>query len=420
MKKIKNYIKMLISICLVLMIVVSSGLNGITVLADDSSLIFNYVQSGQINWDGYTSYKFSIDSYANLSIDFDCKYTYYGAKAPKIIIVTESDYNDWKIGKSVDNKYYSEAETVNTYDFWCDDVASLDSGDYRIIIDNSQGWGYYSTNYTLCVDPVVIDPIISHSDSCQSVTLNFKTDLGTQGYYIEQLIDNEYVNIETIKSSVQQIKISNLNPNTYYYFRVRGYSVLNSVKYYSEWVNLNALTEHTYADVVTQPSCTAVGFTTHTCTICGDCYVDNYVSPTIHSFNGGKNCVVCGAVNPKCVEPIITAPVQTTTTQPATTVKKPKSTSIKKLTKGKKQFKATWKKVSGVAGYQIQYSTDKKFKKNNKTVTAKKGSTSATVKKLKSKKTYYVRIRTYKTVKINGKSTKVYSSWSKVKSVKTK
>lgn len=101
-------------------------------------------------------------------------------------------------------------------------------------------------------------------------------------------------------------------------------------------------------------------------------------------------------------------------------VKKPKSTSIKKLTKGKKQFKVTWKKASSISGYQIQYSTDKKFKKNNKAVTAKKSSTSATIKKLKSKKTYYVRVRTYKTVKINGKVTKAYSSWNKVKSVKTK
>lgn len=99
---------------------------------------------------------------------------------------------------------------------------------------------------------------------------------------------------------------------------------------------------------------------------------------------------------------------------------KPKSTSISKLTKGKKQFKVTWKKVSSIDGYQIQYSTDKKFKKNVKTVTAKKSSTSATVKKLKSSKTYYVRVRTYKTKKVNGKTTKVYSSWSKVKSVKTK
>ena len=76
-----------------------------------------------------------------------------------------------------------------------------------------------------------------------------------------------------------------------------------------------------------------------------------------------------------------------------------------------------WKKVGGVKGYQVQVATDKKFKKNKKTVTIKKQKTTkTTVKKLKAKKKYYVRIRTYKTV--NGK--KVYSSWSKVKSVKTK
>ena len=50
----------------------------------------------------------------------------------------------------------------------------------------------------------------------------------------------------------------------------------------------------------------------------------------------------------------------------------------------------------------------------------KNKTTSATVKKLKKGKKYYVRIRTYKTVKINGKSVKLYSSWSKVKSIKVK
>lgn len=109
------------------------------------------------------------------------------------------------------------------------------------------------------------------------------------------------------------------------------------------------------------------------------------------------------------------------TTKPSTTKNtetvKPKKTSIKKLSKGKKKFTVTWAKVSGVKGYQIQYSSDKKFKKNNKSVTVtKQRTTKATVKKLKSKKKYYVRVRTYKTV--NGK--KIYSSWSKVKSVKTK
>lgn len=120
-------------------------------------------------------------------------------------------------------------------------------------------------------------------------------------------------------------------------------------------------------------------------------------------------------------EPATTPSTTQPTTKPNTTKNtetvKPKKTSIKKLSKGKKKFTVNWAKVSGVKGYQIQYSSDKKFKKNNKSVTvAKQKTTKATVKKLKSKKKYYVRVRTYKTV--NGK--KIYSSWSKVKSVKTK
>lgn len=120
-------------------------------------------------------------------------------------------------------------------------------------------------------------------------------------------------------------------------------------------------------------------------------------------------------------EPVTTPSTTQPTTKPSTTKNtdtvKPKKTSIKKLSKGKKKFTVTWAKVSGVKGYQIQYSSDKKFKKNNKSVTVtKQKTTKATVKKLKSKKKYYVRVRTYKTV--NGK--KIYSSWSKVKSVKTK
>lgn len=116
-------------------------------------------------------------------------------------------------------------------------------------------------------------------------------------------------------------------------------------------------------------------------------------------------------------EPATTQPTTKPSTTKNTETVKPKKTSIKKLSKGKKKFTVTWAKVSGVKGYQIQYSSDKKFKKNNKSVTVtKQKTTKATVKKLKSKKKYYVRVRTYKTV--NGK--KIYSSWSKVKSVKTK
>ena len=96
----------------------------------------------------------------------------------------------------------------------------------------------------------------------------------------------------------------------------------------------------------------------------------------------------------------------------------PKGTKLSKLTKGSKQFKATWKaQKTETTGYELQYATNSKFTSGKKTVKIKKNkTTSSTVKKLKSKKKYYVRIRTYKTV--NGK--KYCSGWSKVLNVKTK
>lgn len=100
---------------------------------------------------------------------------------------------------------------------------------------------------------------------------------------------------------------------------------------------------------------------------------------------------------------------------------KPKKTSIKSLKAGKKSFKVAWKKAS-YTGYEIQYSTSSKFeKKKTKTVNIKKAkTTSTTVKKLTSKKTYYVRVRTYKKVKLGTKTKIVYSSWSKASKVKVK
>ena len=94
----------------------------------------------------------------------------------------------------------------------------------------------------------------------------------------------------------------------------------------------------------------------------------------------------------------------------------PKKPEMKKLTAGKKKFTVQWKKDKKADGYQVQYSTDKKFKKNVKSVNVSKKSTKATVKKLKKRKTYRVRVRSYK--KINGK--KYYSGWGKVKSVKVR
>ena len=109
--------------------------------------------------------------------------------------------------------------------------------------------------------------------------------------------------------------------------------------------------------------------------------------------------------------------------QKKTFVIEPKGTGISKLKAKKKGFVVSWKRQnSQITGYQIQYSTSKKFpKKSTKAATINSSrTTTKIVSKQKAKKKYYVRIRTYKDVKWNGKDTKVYSGWSKVKSVKTK
>ena len=94
----------------------------------------------------------------------------------------------------------------------------------------------------------------------------------------------------------------------------------------------------------------------------------------------------------------------------------PAGTSISKVSGAKKAFTAQWKKQSNATGYQIQYSTNAKFSKA-KVVTIKSNKTlKYTLNKLSAKKTYYVRIRTYKTIsKVN-----YFSTWSKTYKVKTK
>ena len=78
-----------------------------------------------------------------------------------------------------------------------------------------------------------------------------------------------------------------------------------------------------------------------------------------------------------------------------------------------KQILLKYKKVSGAKGYEISYSTNKKFKK----VVTKKNTakTSYTISKLKKGKIYYVRIRAYR---MDSTGKKVYGKYSSMKKVK--
>ncbi|MGN0482627.1 MAG: leucine-rich repeat protein [Lachnospiraceae bacterium] len=81
----------------------------------------------------------------------------------------------------------------------------------------------------------------------------------------------------------------------------------------------------------------------------------------------------------------------------------------------KNGLSVTWKKDKHASGYQLQYSTDKKFKKAKQSVMiAKNTVTSKTIKNIKVQKKYYARVRAYLTVKVNGKTEKIYGNWSSV------
>ena len=91
-------------------------------------------------------------------------------------------------------------------------------------------------------------------------------------------------------------------------------------------------------------------------------------------------------------------------------------TSVKKIKAGKKSLTIYWTKKKSVKGYEVQIAQNKKFTKKKKTKTLSSKKSKVKFSKLKKNKKYYVRIRTY--IKVSGK--KVYSTWSGVKSKKTK
>ena len=94
----------------------------------------------------------------------------------------------------------------------------------------------------------------------------------------------------------------------------------------------------------------------------------------------------------------------------------PKPVKSLKLKTGDKRFTASWKKISSVTGYQLQYSLKKDFSASKKVKVKGAATVKKVVKGLKKGETYYVRIRCYQTLK----GTTYWSDWSPMKKIKVK
>lgn len=201
------------------------------------------------------------------------------------------------------------------------------------------------------------------------------------------------------------------------------------------------------------PTCTAKGYDINTCTKCGYTYKGNYTDKKPHTTvtdkavaptctktgkTQGSHCSVCKAVivAQKTVkakghsygsysvttaptskkEGVMTAKCKVCSAKKTKSIAKLATIRISTISAKSKGFTITWQKKSSETGYQIQYSTNKNLSNSKKILITKNSTTKKTFSKLKSKKKYYVRIRTYRT--INGK--KYYGSWSNTRYITTR
>ena len=131
-----------------------------------------------------------------------------------------------------------------------------------------------------------------------------------------------------------------------------------------------ASTGHKYTTAVTAPTCTAQGYTTHTCSACGNSYKDSYTNALGHNYKTGK-CTRCGAVDPN----YIVAPEL-------------------KITTSAGKPKISWNAVDGAAKYWVYRSTDGKTLKYYDSTTK----TSYTNNSTTIGTTYYYKVKAVKVV----------------------
>ncbi len=165
-----------------------------------------------------------------------------------------------------------------------------------------------------------------------------------------------------------------------------------------------AAKEHKFGEweVTKEATCEETGEQVRKCSVCK--FEEKQEVPAEHKFENGY-CTVCGSEEDETDIDDEETPVP------------PEKVVIKSVKSKKKSLVAYWVSVDDASGYQIQIATDKKFKKNKKNFLIENQKASKkTVKKLKAKKKYYVRVRAYN----YSDGEKLYGSWSKIKTVKTK
>ncbi|WP_294847830.1 GH25 family lysozyme [uncultured Eubacterium sp.] len=364
---------------------------------------------------------------------FDCNFMYSGtiSMSLKISNIPNQIYQGYDVSPSVT---VTNGGTVLT-----------EGTDYTVSYQNNSGIGtatvnvfgagiydgYINLTKTFNIVPDTVKNMQISKAGTNTVDLSWSPVSGADGYTVQILKNGKWVSVGNFVGTSAQI--SGLLPGSVNYVHIAAYASSNGKTYIGNY-NTSVKIETTVGAINPRVSAYANNFVTLTWNkqtaangyevFKYDASSKKYVLYKNITNPNTNTCKVTGLASNKKYDFKVRAyqiddsektyaPFGAVVSQ-YTSISKPKLNSAKSTSK--KKIKASWSKVGGASGYQVMWSTYKNFSKNYKTKSVKAKYSSKTVTAAQSKKTYYVRVRAYKT--INGK--KVYSQWSNTKKVKTK
>lgn len=364
---------------------------------------------------------------------FDCNFMYSGtiSMSLKISNIPNQIYQGYDVSPSVT---VTNGGTVLT-----------EGTDYTVSYQNNSGIGtatvnvfgagiydgYINLTKTFNIVPDTVKNMQISKAGTNTVDLSWSPVSGADGYTVQILKNGKWVSVGNFVGTSAQI--SGLLPGSVNYVHIAAYASSNGKTYIGNY-NTSVKIETTVGAINPRVSAYANNFVTLTWdkqtaangyeVFKYDASSKKYVLYKNITNPNTNTCKVTGlASNKKYSFKVRAYQIDDSEKTYAsfgavvsqyTSIAKPKLNSAKSTSK--KKIKASWSKVGGASGYQVMWSTYKNFSKNYKTKSVKAKYSSKTVTTAQSKKTYYVRVRAYKT--INGK--KVYSQWSNTKKVKTK
>ena len=364
---------------------------------------------------------------------FDCNFMYSGtiSMSLKISNIPNQIYKGYDVSPSVT---VTNGGTVLT-----------EGTDYTVSYQNNSGIGtatvnvfgagiydgYINLTKTFNIVPDTVQNMQISKAGTNTVDLSWSPVSGADGYTVQILKNGKWVSVGNFVGTSAQI--SGLLPGSVNYVHIAAYASSNGKTYIGNY-NTSVKIETTVGAINPRVSAYANNFVTLTWNkqtaangyevFKYDASSKKYVLYKNITNPNTNTCKVTGLASNRKYDFKVRAyqiddsektyaPFGAVVSQ-YTSIANPKLNSAKSTSK--KKIKASWSKVGGASGYQVMWSTYKNFSKNYKTKSVKAKSLSKTVTAAQSKKTYYVRVRAYKT--ISGK--KVYSQWSSTKKVKTK